>query len=92
MVATDITVIGHEMGVPRQKSAEAAVESEVFVVQCSFEGVRAMSRIEPVQLNPEKTYVVSRQQYDELIKNGIPHKLLDFPASFKPPIVTVQRK
>jgi hypothetical protein len=92
MVATDITVIGHEMSTSYQKNAGAESESEVFVVQCSFEGVRAMARVEPVQLNPEKTYIVSRAQYNELLNNGIPHKLLDYPVSFKPPIVKVQRK
>lgn len=92
MATNTISVVGHEMSISHQKAAEAVFESEVFVVQCAFEGVRAMARIEPVQLNPEKTYVVGRQQYDELLKNGIPHKLLDYPASFKPPIVKVQRK
>ena len=100
MVATSANVIGHEMNILHGRDAETPVESGVFVVKFSNEdddirATRLMARADPargVMFDSKGNNQVSRKQYEELLRSGIPHEVVSAPSSFRPPIVKVQRK
>ena len=92
MAATSASTIGHEVSVSLDKEHGTIPNSETFVVKCGMDGVLAMLDAGPIESNPSKKYVVSKAQYEKLRDSGISHTLIDAPASYKPPIVKVQRK
>ena len=101
------TTIGHEMSASRGRQAGTTPESGMFVVRCSFAGVRVMARADPemgVKIRPDTTTgvtakkevgrlnLVNEKQYDALVKSGIAHEVVSAPPSYKPPVVRIQRK
>ena len=93
-MATDISIIGHEMSVPRERQIEVP-ESDVFIVKCGIEGDRAMARADQtrgVQWDGEGNSIVIGKQYKELLRLGIPHEVVSAPSFYRPPIVKVRRK
>jgi hypothetical protein len=100
MVATDISIIGHEMSIPHGRNVETPAESGIFVVRFSSDdddirATRLMARADPVKgvmFDGKGDNSVNRKQYEELLRSGIPHEVVSAPSSYKPPIVKVRRR
>jgi hypothetical protein len=100
MVATNISIVGHEMSVPHGRDVETPAESGIFVVRFrndddDIKATRLMARADSakgVMFDGNGNNLVNRKQYDELLRSGIPHEVVSAPSSYKPPIVKVRRK
>ncbi len=89
MVATDISVIGHEMSVPQAKAVALPETEGVFVVRftshdADIRAMRAMGRIDRVFTNERGDNYINRRQLEELQRLEIPYKVVTAPPSYKP--------
>ncbi|MCW6159645.1 MAG: hypothetical protein LVQ95_00965 [Candidatus Micrarchaeales archaeon] len=75
MVEISASAVGHEMSVPHERDAPS--KDELITVKCDFAGVRVMSRVEGIDLNPEKKYTVTQEQFKALQESGIRFRRVD---------------